>query len=84
MDDLLAIKPMLKNDELLYIETHNKETGWIGCASFHTNGEEKIRVNEGDPSGSDDASYTYSEFLKNYTYVLKREGDDDVYNIRNI
>ena len=32
MKNLLTIKQMLANDELLYIETHNKETGWIGCA----------------------------------------------------
>ena len=37
MKDLLTIKQMLANDELLYIETHNKETGWIGCASLLIN-----------------------------------------------
>ena len=84
MKDLLTIKQMLVNDELLYIETHNKETGWIGCASFHTNGEYKLHVNEGDPSGSDDASYNYEEFLSRYDYKLKREGSDDVYHIRNL
>ena len=75
MDNLLKLKDLLKSDELLYIETRNKETGWIGCASFHTNGEDKIIVFEGDSSGSDDASYTYNDFLKKYDYELKKEGE---------
>lgn len=75
MKGLLKIKKFLENDKSdeYILETTNKETGWIGCASFHTNGEEKIRVNEGDPFGSDDASYTYKEFIKKYNYVLKKE-----------
>ena len=71
--ELNELKKLILSDDLYYIETLNKKTGWIGCASFYTNGEEKIYVNEGDPSGSDDAGYTYDEFLNNYFYELKRE-----------
>lgn len=73
MKELMDIKMVLKIDDLLYLETYNKETGWVGCASFYTNGEDKIYVNEGDGSGCDDAGYTYEEFLYKYNYVLKRE-----------
>jgi len=71
--NLLEIKKLLADDELLYLETHNKLNGWVGCASFYTNGEAKIMVFEGDGSGCDDAGYTFDEFLNKYTYVLKRE-----------
>ena len=73
MNELLEFKELLKNDELLYLETYNKITGWVGCASFYTNGEPKIYVNEGDGSGCDDAGYTFEEFMNKYDYVLKRE-----------
>jgi len=73
MKELMEIKKLLDFDELLYLETYNKITGWIGCASFYTNGERKIYVNEGDDSGSDDAGYTFEDFLNKYTYILKRE-----------
>jgi len=79
MEELLEIKKQLKSDELLYLETYNKITGWVGCASFYTNGEDKIYVNEGDGSGCDDAGYTYEEFIKKYSYVLKREMINDEY-----
>ena len=75
MKELLKIRDLLFGDsgEEYFIETRNKKNGWIGVASFHTNGEEKIHVNEGDPSGSDDASYSYKDFLKKYDYELKKE-----------
>jgi len=73
MKDLLEIKKIITTDELYYLETENKNTGWIGCASFYTNGEDKIYVNEGAPDGSDDAGYTYNEFINKYEYQLKRE-----------
>lgn len=77
MKELLKIKEFLENDKdgEYILETTNKKTGWIGCASFHTNGEKKIHVNEGDSSGSDDDSYSYADFLKKYDYVLKKESD---------
>ena len=76
MKDLLAIKEWIFNDsnENYDFITRNKETGWEGYASFCTNGEDKILVFEGDPSGCDDASYTYDEFLKKYDFKLKKEG----------
>ena len=73
MKQLLETRDQLQSDDLLYIETKNKETGWIGCASFYTNGEPKIYVNEGDGSGCDDAGYTFDEFLNKYDYQIKRE-----------
>ena len=73
MNELLKLKEVLRNDELSYLETYNKITGWVGCASFYTNGENKIYVNEGDGSGCDDAGYSYNEFLEKYSYELKRE-----------
>ena len=41
---LLEYKKMLLADDSLYIETKNKINSWIGCASFLTNGEDKIKV----------------------------------------
>ena len=79
MKELMEIKALLKSDELLYLETYNKITGWVGCASFYTNGEAKIYVNEGDGSGCDDAGYTYEEFINKYSYVLKKEMISDEY-----
>ena len=78
MNKLLEIKKELLLDDSLYIETTNKKTGWIGVASFFTNGENKIRVNEGNPDGSDDDDYTYEEFLNNYKFeILHEEVFDD-------
>jgi len=59
MKELMEIKALLKSDELLYLGTYNKITGWFGCASFYTNGEAKIYVNEGDGSGCDDAGHIH-------------------------
>lgn len=74
MERLMEIKKILEqNRDLYYIETVNRETGWVGCASFYTNGEAKIYVNEGDGSGKDDAGYTYEEFLQKYDYDLMQE-----------
>ena len=70
---LQEIKTILQhNKDLYYIQTTNKETGWIGCASFHTN-EDKIFVYEGDGSGKDDTMYTYDEFVKKYEFDLMKE-----------
>lgn len=66
-------KFLQENQDEFYMETRNRETGWIGCASFYTNGEAKIYVNEGDGSGKDDAGYTYEEFIKKYDFNLKKE-----------
>lgn len=73
LQNLIAMKEILKNDELSYIETKNKQNGWIGCATFYTNGEQKIKVFEGDGSGKDDKAYTYEEFIKKYEFKLERE-----------
>ena len=73
---LIEYKNLLAQDDMYYIETTNKKTGWIGVASFYTNGEDKIGVCEGDPSGSDDAGYTFDEFIEKYDFVLRRENED--------
>lgn len=68
-----TIKGLIGNNTDYHIETHNRITGWVGYASFYTNGEEKIYVNEGDPSGSDDAEYSYDEFMDKYDFLLVME-----------
>ena len=75
MDKLLKMKELIFGDssDEYFIKIKNKNTGWIGCASFYTNGENKIYVNEGNPDGSDDAGYTYEEFLNLYDFELKKE-----------
>ena len=73
MNELMKIKKMIQEDELLVIETKNLNTGWIGCASFLTNGEDKIKVFEGSGDGSDDKVLTFGEFLSNYSFKIKRE-----------
>ena len=70
---LLEYKKMLLADDSLYIETKNKINSWIGCASFLTNGEDKIKVFEGSGDGSDDKVLSFSEFLSNYSFEIKRE-----------
>lgn len=75
MEELMRIKDIILNGKEDYIiETKNKETGWVGCASFHTNGEDKIIVFEGNSDGSDDRSHTYEEFMQKYDYEFKKEG----------
>lgn len=73
---LNEIKKELLADEDLYLQTTNKSSGLIGVASFFTNGEDKIRVNEGNPDGSDDADYTYEEFVNNYEFELLSESEE--------
>lgn len=70
---LMAMKKVIELDDMYYIATINKTTKWEGVASFHTNGEEKIKVFEGSDDGSTDVSVTYDEFLNNYQFGLERE-----------
>ncbi len=74
-DLLMAIKKVIDLDEsgTYYIQTINRRTKWEGCASFLTNGEEKIKVFEGDGSGSDDHIETYDSFINNYWFTLETE-----------
>ena len=74
IEELLKIKSILKYNDNLYIETTNKEKKCKGCATFYTNGEQKIMVYEGNSDGSDDAGYTYEEFVQKYDYEVKKEG----------
>lgn len=78
MERLLEIRNIIINNPTRNygIETKNKETGQIGWASFHTNGEDKIKVFEGNPDGSDDKSYAYEEFIEKYEYTLIKEGSE--------
>ena len=69
---LYAMKKILELDgDYYHIFTINKKKKWEGVASFHTNGEEKIRVYEGAEDGSDDISISIVEFLKNYEFRLE-------------
>lgn len=70
---LMAIKKIVElDDDVYYIQTINKKTLWEGVASFHTNGEDKLRINEGASDGSDDHSETIEDFLKKYQFRLER------------
>ena len=70
---LMAMKKIVElDDDIYYIHTINKKTLWEGVASFHTNGEEKLRINEGASDGSDDHSETIEDFLKKYQFGLER------------
>lgn len=73
IEKLMKAKEVVKKNDNYYIHTINKKTTQIGCASFLTNGEEKIRVYEGSPDGSDDHDETYESFLKNYVYSIAKE-----------
>lgn len=65
MNQLLEYRKIyLANPDVYFIQTVNKTNGNVGVGSFHTNGEDKIIVFEGDSSGKDDASYTFDEFLE--------------------
>jgi hypothetical protein len=54
MKELMEIKALLKSDELLYLETYNKITGWVGCASFYTNGKANTSAYNPEPDGEFD------------------------------
>lgn len=69
-------KRALSEHDDLYLKTVNKSNGFVGVASFFTNGEKKIRVNEGNPDGSDDADYSYEEFINNYEFQLLNESEE--------
>lgn len=70
---LMAMKKVIDLDsDYYYILTINKKTHWEGVASFHTNGENKLRINEGASDGSDDHSETVEDFLKKYEFRLER------------
>jgi len=75
MEMLMAIKKVIELDTKgkYYIHTINKKTNWEGEASFLTNGEDKIRVFEGNPDGSDDHDETYEKFIEHYHYKLMSE-----------
>lgn len=75
LEMLMAIKKVIELDDVgkYYIHTINKDTKWEGLASFHTNGEKKIKVFEGSGSGDDDHSETYEDFIKKYRFTLEVE-----------
>jgi hypothetical protein len=72
---LKAIQSVLIANEELSLYTKNKKNGWLGVASFFTNGLDKIRINEGNPDGSDDCNVSFQEFIDNYYYVIGLEGN---------
>lgn len=75
MELLMAIKKVIELDDSdrYYIWTCNRSTNYEGCASFYTNGENKIKVYEGSGDGSEDKSMSYDEFIENYYFVLRGE-----------
>ena len=70
---LMAMKKVAELDsDFYYILSINKKTLWEGVASFYTNGENKIWINEGAGDGSDDHGETIEDFLKKYEFRLER------------
>ena len=61
---------IVRKNEQAIIGTHNKETGWDGCASILPNQEEMIKVFEGNPDGSDDKVMSFYKFVKNYSFGI--------------
>ena len=74
MKELIETRELIRknNNKDYNIETKNTKTGWMGCASFY-NDNKTIKVFEGNGDGSDDAEYTYEEFIKKYEYKLIEE-----------
>ena len=62
---------MLENDSTI-IGTYNKKTGWNGCASFCQE-DDRIKVFEGNPDGSDDKIMSFYKFAKNYSFGMATE-----------
>lgn len=67
---LLSYKQIIDSNENAIIGTHNKKTGWDGCASIIPNKKEMIKVYEGNPNGSDDKIMSFYHFVKNYTFGI--------------
>ena len=75
MKELEKAKKQLKDNDTLSLFTYNKETGSTGVASFIQN-ENKVKVFEGNPDGSDDIIMDYDEFVNNYKYEVANEFDN--------
>lgn len=76
LERLLEIKEWMQQnnqDEEYCIETKNRETNWQGEATFTTRGPARIMVFEGNGDGSDDATYTYEEFVEKYDFDIRRD-----------
>ena len=70
---LMAMKEVARLDiDYYYIGTINKSKKIEGVASFYTNGENKIWINEGAEDGSDDHEETIESFLEKYEFRLER------------
>lgn len=69
---LMAFKNVVDLDSDYQIMTINKKLKCEGVASFYTNGEDKIWINEGAEDGSDDHGETIESFLKKYEFRLER------------
>ena len=66
---LESYKKILEKNEKAIIGTHNKKTGWDGCATILLDGD-NIKVIEGNPDGSDDKIMTIDKFVKNYSFGI--------------
>lgn len=69
---LMAFKNVVDLDSDYHIMTINKKLKREGVASFYTNGEDKVWINEGAEDGSDDHGETIENFLKKYEFRLER------------
>ena len=75
LEDLKKAKKQIEKDENLFLHTYNQSTGYNGVASFIPN-ENKVKVFEGNPDGSDDIIMGYDEFINNYKYEVANEFDN--------
>ena len=75
LEELEKSKKQLDDNDTLSLFTYNKETGNTGVASFIRN-ENKVKVFEGNPDGSDDIIMGYDEFINNYKYEVANEFDN--------
>lgn len=73
MKELMRLKEIISNDKLdtYFIQTNNRKTLWVGCASFTR--DNRIKVFEGRGNGEDDKVMSYDEFLMNYDFELVNE-----------
>lgn len=72
LDELLKIREVCLFDDSLQLSTHNKKMGWDGVALFFTNGQDMIRVYEGNSNGLNDKDIPFEEFIKNYSYKVTK------------
>lgn len=80
-EELEKAKDLIQNNDTLSLFTYNKNNENIGVASF-INGENKVKVFEGNSDGSDDMVMSYEDFIKNYKFKVSNEYDNPFKDIK--